>query len=103
MYSGYLSFYNVILTMKLYTTRHTLALAQILSLVREGDYAHPGEEEAILLTLDPLKKDPNRVVLDVGCGLGKPRTMLKSMAGAMLLVSTKAASVCNMRVKITLI
>lgn len=43
---------------------------QILSLVREGDYAHPGEELAIDRVFGVLPPDPGRELLDVGCGLG---------------------------------
>jgi SAM-dependent methyltransferase len=43
---------------------------QILSLIRNGDYAHAGEEEAIRLTLDGLAPSHDRQVLDIGCGLG---------------------------------
>ena len=43
---------------------------QILSLVREGDFAHPGEIEAIEQTLRPIPKQANQLILDVGCGLG---------------------------------
>ena len=42
----------------------------ILSLVREGDYAHPGEEQAIDLVFAALPKDPDRQVLDLGRGRG---------------------------------
>jgi len=43
---------------------------QILALVRDGDYAHAGEEEAIELALASLPKDASRRVLDAGCGRG---------------------------------
>jgi len=43
---------------------------QILSLIRDGDYAHAGEEEAIELIFSRFPKDPHRKILDVGCGLG---------------------------------
>jgi len=43
---------------------------QMLSVVREGDYAHVGEEEAIHLIMDRFSKDAKRLILDVGCGLG---------------------------------
>lgn len=43
---------------------------QILALLREGDFAHPGEIEAIELTLSPIAKDSTVRLLDVGCGLG---------------------------------
>lgn len=42
----------------------------ILALVRDGDYAHPGEEEAIRLALDPIPQRAGRRVLDAGCGRG---------------------------------
>jgi cyclopropane fatty-acyl-phospholipid synthase-like methyltransferase len=42
----------------------------ILSLVREGDYAHPGEELAIDRVFGALLKQPDRQVLDLGCGRG---------------------------------
>jgi len=43
---------------------------QILATLRDGDYAHPGEDEAVALTLDGLVPDPRHRVLDVGCGRG---------------------------------
>lgn len=43
---------------------------QILSFLRNSDYAHPGEEEAILLTFKNISQNPQRILLDVGCGLG---------------------------------
>jgi SAM-dependent methyltransferase len=43
---------------------------QILALARGGDYAHPGEEEAIDLVMSRVAKRPDQVVLDVGCGRG---------------------------------
>ena len=43
---------------------------RLLALVREGDYAHPGEEEAIHLLLAGLRPDARRRVLDAGCGGG---------------------------------
>lgn len=43
---------------------------QILSLVREGDFAHAGEEEAIALAMAPVSKDPDQLILDAGCGRG---------------------------------
>jgi SAM-dependent methyltransferase len=42
----------------------------ILALVRDGDYAHAGEEEAIRLTLDPVPKIAGQRILDAGCGRG---------------------------------
>ncbi len=43
---------------------------RILSLIRDGDFAHPGEADAVDLVLDGLSTDPSRRVLDLGCGLG---------------------------------
>ncbi|HHF7368373.1 TPA: trans-aconitate 2-methyltransferase [Legionella bozemanae] len=43
---------------------------QILAMLREGDFAHPGEIEAIELSLSPIAKNSEARVLDVGCGLG---------------------------------
>jgi len=42
----------------------------LLSFIREGDYAHAGEEEAIDLIMSYFSKDKNWKVLDVACGLG---------------------------------
>ncbi len=41
---------------------------RILALVREGDYAHPGEEEANELLFAGVRPDARRRVLDAGCG-----------------------------------
>ncbi|WP_140427050.1 class I SAM-dependent methyltransferase, partial [Ensifer aridi] len=43
---------------------------RILSLVREGDYAHAGEEEAIELSMLGIEKRADRLILDAGCGRG---------------------------------
>ena len=43
---------------------------QILALVRDGDFAHAGEEEAIELALREVPKDTNQKILDAGCGRG---------------------------------
>ena len=42
----------------------------ILALAREGDYAHPGEEDAIVLATALVNRADIRRVLDVGCGRG---------------------------------
>ncbi|WP_228719935.1 class I SAM-dependent methyltransferase [Methylococcus geothermalis] len=42
----------------------------ILAHAREGDYAHPGEEDAILAAVEGLPRDAIRRLLDVGCGRG---------------------------------
>lgn len=41
---------------------------RLLALVRDGDYAHPGEEEANELLFSGMRPDPRRRVLDAGCG-----------------------------------
>lgn len=43
---------------------------QILATIRQGDYAHPGEEDAIAISLAGLSPGPAQRVLDVGCGRG---------------------------------
>lgn len=46
---------------------------EILAWLREGDYAHPGEREALekILQLCPVELDPAKTsVLDAGCGRG---------------------------------
>lgn len=43
---------------------------QLVSILRKGDYAHAGGEEAILQTFAPFKKKSDRKILDVGCGQG---------------------------------
>ena len=42
----------------------------ILSVVRNGDYAHPGEEDSIRLAMEDFPLDRRRKILDVGCGRG---------------------------------
>jgi SAM-dependent methyltransferase len=43
---------------------------RILALIREGDYAHAGEEEAIERAFRTIPKNPSQWMLDVGCGRG---------------------------------
>jgi SAM-dependent methyltransferase len=43
---------------------------KLLALIRESDYAHAGEEEAIDLTLRNYPKRADQLLLDVGCGRG---------------------------------
>jgi len=42
----------------------------ILAMIREGDYAHAGEEESIQLVLDHVPQSQIGAILDVGCGRG---------------------------------
>jgi len=41
---------------------------RLLALVRDADYAHPGEEEASRLLFAGVARDPRRRILDAGCG-----------------------------------
>jgi ubiquinone/menaquinone biosynthesis C-methylase UbiE len=43
---------------------------RILALIRDGDYAHAGEEEAIDRSFRSIAKNPGQWLLDVGCGRG---------------------------------
>jgi len=43
---------------------------RILALIRDGDYAHAGEEEAIERALRSIPKNSRNWMLDVGCGRG---------------------------------
>ncbi len=43
---------------------------RILALIREGDYAHAGEEEAIERSFRSIPKNGDSWLLDVGCGRG---------------------------------
>jgi len=43
---------------------------RILALIRDGDYAHAGEEEAIERAFGSIPKNPDRWMLDAGCGRG---------------------------------
>ena len=43
---------------------------RILALIRDGDYAHAGEEEAIERSFRSIPKNPENWLLDVGCGRG---------------------------------
>jgi SAM-dependent methyltransferase len=43
---------------------------RILALIREGDYAHAGEEEALERAFRSIPKNADSWLLDVGCGRG---------------------------------
>ena len=43
---------------------------RILALIRDGDYAHAGEDEAIERSFRSIPKGSDRWMLDVGCGRG---------------------------------
>jgi SAM-dependent methyltransferase len=50
---------------------------RILALIRDGDYAHAGEEEAIERSFRSIPKDRERWMLDVGCGRGGTANYLR--------------------------
>lgn len=67
---------------------------KILSLVREGDYAHAGEEEAIDLSMSGVERDARRLILDAGCGRGGTAYYLhKTGWGQVLGVDIQAESI----------
>jgi hypothetical protein len=43
---------------------------RILAMVRDGDYAHPGEEAAIDLAMRDFTPDRERLIPDAGLGRG---------------------------------
>ncbi len=43
---------------------------KLLGFLRGGDFAHPGEAQAIDLIFGDLPHNPNRLILEVGCGIG---------------------------------
>ena len=49
-------------------TRHTVH--KILAALRDGDFTHPGEIEAIDLMMKNVTKDNDQNILDIGSGLG---------------------------------
>ncbi len=69
---------------------------KILALVRKGDYAHAGEEEAIDLAFAGTTKDPKRIILDVGCGRGGTAHYVQSKGwGRVLGVDIDADSIAH--------
>ena len=57
---------------------NTLPVKKVLSPIRKGDYAHVGEDQAILRAFLSLPKNPDALLLDVGCGLGGTADFLRS-------------------------
>ena len=49
---------------------NSFAGKQALALIRDSDYAHAGEQEAIELTLRNYPRRADQTLLDVGCGRG---------------------------------
>jgi ubiquinone/menaquinone biosynthesis C-methylase UbiE len=50
---------------------------RILALIRDGDYAHAGEEEAIERAFREIPKTSQNWILDVGCGRGGSASYLR--------------------------
>ncbi len=55
---------------------------RILAATREGNYAHPGEEEAIVRTLEPFALDLTHRWLDAGCGRGGTAAFIQNRGWA---------------------
>jgi len=55
----------------------TITVKQVLAFLRGGHFSHPGEEEAIELTMGFVPKNPSQSLLDVGCGLGETSQYLQ--------------------------
>lgn len=51
---------------------------QLMSEVRNEDYTHAGEEEAITIVMNNFLKDSSRKLLDVGAGLGGTANYIKT-------------------------
>jgi len=67
---------------------------RLLALIRDGDYAHPGEEEANELLFTGVRPDPRRRVLDAGCGGAGTAAWLQARGlGAVTGVEVDAATV----------
>lgn len=63
-------------------TMNTFANKEFLARIRGGDFAHPGEEEAIDLVLSHLSPGPGETVLDAGCGRGATADAIAKKTGA---------------------
>lgn len=50
---------------------------KVLSVIRGGDFAHAGEEEAIEVAFCEISRDPRRNVVDIGCGRGGTAKYIK--------------------------
>jgi SAM-dependent methyltransferase len=71
---------------------------RILALVREGDYAHAGEEEALRRTIEPYRSRLDRLVLDVGCGRGGSAALVRGLGFARVAgIDVEAESIARAR------
>ncbi|MEM7191354.1 MAG: methyltransferase domain-containing protein [Pseudomonadota bacterium] len=64
---------------------NSFANKEFLALIRGGDFAHPGEEEAIDLVLSHLNLSANETVLDAGCGRGGTADAIGKKTGAVVI------------------
>jgi cyclopropane fatty-acyl-phospholipid synthase-like methyltransferase len=51
---------------------------RLLATVRDGDFAHAGEETAVRMAWDSLPKRPEQSCLDAGCGRGGTAALVQS-------------------------
>ena len=54
----------------------------ILALVRDGDFAHPGEQSIVESLVRGLEVDPDHCILDAGCGRGGTADVLNKALGS---------------------
>jgi SAM-dependent methyltransferase len=67
---------------------------RLLALIRDGDYAHPGEEAANELLFAGLRHDRSRRVLDAGCGSAGTATWVQGRGlGAVTGIELDSATV----------
>lgn len=72
----------------------------MLSLVRDGDYAHAGEEEAIELAMRPIEKRADQIIVDAGCGRGGTASYLQAKGfGKVVGFDIEPASIATARGK----
>ncbi|MCC0057656.1 MAG: methyltransferase domain-containing protein [Hyphomicrobiaceae bacterium] len=63
-------------------TMNSFANKEYLARIRGGDFAHPGEEEAIDLVLSYLRPRSGETVLDAGCGRGATADAIRKKTSA---------------------
>ena len=66
------------------TSMNSFENKAFLARVRGGDFAHPGEEEAIDLVLSHVKPEARETVLDAACGLGATADAIGKKTGAVV-------------------
>jgi SAM-dependent methyltransferase len=66
---------------------------RLLALIRDGDFAHPGEVAANELLFSGVRPDPSRRILDAGCGSGGTASWVQSRGlGAVIGIEIDAAT-----------